>query len=246
MRTADLHRDASRVRRTAADTRVVDGLRYVRGRLDLVLPMALMMVIGLLAFNFQLTIPLLAKTVFHTGAASFGLLTTALAVGALGGALAGSARRSRPSVWVVLGAAVGFGATTALVGFGPSYGVTALLLVPAGFFMIFFAQACNQRVQLGADPDMRGRVMALYVMIFLGTNPIGAPLIGWVSSAYGPRAAFWLGGVAGLLVAGAALAYRLRLAGGRIRLRLLPRPRFSVVIPEQPARRSTTSAAIVR
>ncbi len=235
MRTADLHRDAGRVRRAAADTRVIDGLRYVRHRLDLLLPMALMLVVGMFAFNFQLTIPLLAKTTFHSGAASFGLLTTALAVGALGGALAGSARRSRPSVWVLLGAAVGFGATTVLVGFGPNYPLTALLLVPAGFFMIFFAQAANQRVQLGADPDMRGRVMALYIMIFMGTNPVGAPLVGWVANQYGPRMTFWFGGLVALLVAVAALVYRLRLAGGRIRLRLLPLPRFSVVLPEKTA-----------
>jgi MFS family permease len=235
MRVADLHRDAGRVRRAAADTRVIDGLRYVGRRPDLVLPMALMLVIGMFAFNFQLTIPLLAKTVFHTGAASFGLLTTAIAVGALVGALAGSVRRSRPSVWLLLGAAVGFGVTTVLAGCGPSYLSSALLLVPAGFFMIFFAQAANQRVQLGTDPDMRGRVMALYAMIFLGSNPIGAPMIGWVATVFGPRATFWLGGAVALVVALAALAYRLRLAGGRIRLRLLPLPRFSVVLPERPA-----------
>jgi MFS family permease len=197
--------------------------------------MALMLVVGAFAFNFQLTIPLLARTVFHTGAASFGLLTTALAVGALGGALAGTARRARPSVWLVLGAAIGFGLTTAFVGFGPSYLTTALLLVPAGFFMIFFAQASNQRVQLGADPDMRGRVMALYVMIFFGTNPISAPFIGWLSGRYGTRATFWLGGAVAVVVSVAALAYRLHLAGGRVRLRLVPLPKFTVVIPEKTA-----------
>ncbi len=235
MRVADLHRDATRVRRAAADTRVIDGLRYVRSRPDLMLPMALMLVVGMFAFNFQLTLPLLARTVFHTGAASFGLLTTALAVGALGGALAGTGRRARPSVWVVLGAALAFGITTTLVGFGPSYLVTALLLVPAGFFMIFYAQASNQRVQLGADPDMRGRVMALYIMIFMGTNPVGAPLIGWLAAQYGPRATFFLGGGLALLVSAAALVYRLRLCGGRVRLRLRPLPKFSVVLPEKPA-----------
>jgi MFS family permease len=235
MRVSELHRDPGRVRRRADETRVRDGLRYVFGRPDLVLPMALMLVVGALAFNFQLTLPLLAKTGFHTGAASFGLLTTALAVGALGGALAGSWRRTRPSVWLVLGAAVALGVTTLLVGFGPTYLTTALLLVPAGFFMIFYAQASNQRIQLGAGADMRGRVMALYMMIFMGTNPVSAPLVGWLSSHYGPRAPFLLGGAVTLVVAGAALAYRLRLAGGRLRLRLLPRPRFFVVLPERPA-----------
>src|SRR5207247_2317301 len=136
-------------------------------------------------------------------------------------------------VWLLLGGAVGFGATATLAGLGPSYLTTALLLVPAGFFMIFFAQAANQRVQLGADPAMRGRVMALYVMVFFGTNPVGAPLIGWVSQTMGPRASIWLGGLVSLGVAGLALALRLRMAGGRLRLRLLPLPRFSVVLPEK-------------
>ncbi|HWB38380.1 MAG TPA: MFS transporter, partial [Rugosimonospora sp.] len=98
MRVVEFNRDSSRVRRTAAEARVRDGLRYVARRPDLVLPMALMLVISSLAFNFNLTMPLLARAVFHQGAASFGLLSTSLAVGALVGALAGSGRRARPSV----------------------------------------------------------------------------------------------------------------------------------------------------
>ncbi len=231
MRVGELHRDGLHegpVR--ARDARVIDGLRYVWRRGDLLLPMALIMVTGLLGFNFQLTLALLAKTVFHTSAASFGLLTTALALGALGGALAGTGRRQRPSVWLVLGAGVAFGAFETLVGLGPDYLAVALLLVPTGFFMIFFAQAANQRVQLGVEPDVRGRVMALYIMVFLGTNPVGAPLIGWLSETFGPRSSIWVGGLASLLVAAVALAARLRMAGGRIKVRVRPAPRFYVVV----------------
>jgi MFS family permease len=215
---------------SARDARVIDGLRYVFRRGDLILPMALMLVVGMLGFNFQLTLALLAKTVFHTSAATFGLLTTALAVGALAGALGGAGRRSRPSVWLVLGAGVGFGLLETLVGLGPDYVVVALLLVPTGFFMMYLAQAANQRVQLGVDPEVRGRVMALYIMVFLGTNPLGAPLIGWLSQTYGPRSSIWLGGLVSLLVAAAALAVRLRMARGHIRLRVRPSPRFYVVV----------------
>jgi MFS family permease len=189
-----------------------------------------MLVIGMLGFNFQLTLALLAKTVFHTSAATFGLLTTALALGALAGALAGAGRRSRPSVWLVLGAGVGFGLLETLVGLGPDYVVVALLLVPTGFFMMYLAQAANQRVQLGADPEVRGRVMALYIMVFLGTNPLGAPLIGWLSQTFGPRSSIWLGGLVSLLVAAGALVVRLRMAGGRVRMRVRPSPRFYVVV----------------
>jgi MFS family permease len=231
MNAADLHRDGLAGGRVSArDARVIDGLRYVFRRGDLVLPMALMLVVGMLGFNFQLTLALLAKTVFHTSAATFGLLTTALAVGALAGALAGASRRGRPSVWLVLGAGVGFGLLETLVGLGPDYLVVAVLLVPTGFFMMYLAQAANQRVQLGVDPEVRGRVMALYIMVFLGTNPLGAPLIGWLSQTFGPRSSIWLGGLVSLIVAVAALVIRLRMAHGRVRLRVLPSPRFYVVV----------------
>ncbi len=231
MRSSELHRDGlARGRVRARDARVIDGLRYVFGRRDLLLPMAIMLVAGMLGFNFQLTLALMAKTVFHTSAATFGLLTTALAVGALCGALAGAGRRERPSVWVLLGAGVAFGLCETLVGFGPDYSAVALLLVPTGFFMMFLGQAANQRVQLGADPELRGRVMALYFMVFLGTNPVGAPLMGWLAETFGPRSTIWLGGLASLLVAGVALVVRLRMARGRIRLRVRPSPKFYVIV----------------
>jgi MFS family permease len=183
MRSSELHLSP----RNATDTRIREGLRYVSQREDLLLPMALLLVIGLVGFNFQLTLAVLAKTVFQTGPAQFGLLTTALAVGALGGALAGSGRRSRPSVYVVLGAAVGFGALETLVGLAPTFLLTAALLVPTGFFMIYFMQATNQRIQLGTDATYRGRVMALFILVFVGTTPVGAPAIGWLAEQFGPR-----------------------------------------------------------
>jgi MFS family permease len=210
MRPAELYRADRTGRVPAADARVVDGLRYVSRRPDLVLPIALMLVIGMLGFNYQLTLAVLAKNVFHTGAVTFGLLTTALATGALGGALAGTRRRARPSVWLVLGAAVGFGVLGTLSGLMPTYGLTAVVLVPTGFAQIYLAQAANQRVQLGVDPELRGRVMALYILVFLGTNPIGAPLVGWLAETFGPRASIWLGALASLAVSLAALAWRLR------------------------------------
>jgi MFS family permease len=229
MRTADLHREALPPLRERDAARVVDGLRYVWQRPDLLLPMVVMLVVGMSLFNFQLTLAALAKTVFHTGAASFGLFTTALAVGALAGALAGSGRRGRPSAYVLLAAAGAFGAMGTLVGFAPAYWLVAALLVPTGFFMVFFAQAANQRLQLGVDAAFRGRVMALWVLVFFGTNPIAAPVVGWVAETYGAGASIWLGGLISLAAAGIALAWQLRHAGHRLRLRLRPIPRLSVV-----------------
>jgi MFS family permease len=225
MRASELHRASA----PATDTRIREGLRYVRARQDLVLPMALILVVGLAGFNFQLTLAVLAKNVFHTPPELFGLLTTALAVGALGGALASSGRRSRPSVWTVIGAAVIFGALETVVGFTPNFATTVVLLVPTGFFMILFAQATNQRIQMGLDATYRGRVMALFVLVFVGTTPVGAPLLGWLMEHYGARAGILLGGVMSLLAALAALAYQLRRSGARIRVRLRPLPKLYVV-----------------
>lgn len=225
MRASELHRAPA----PAADTRIREGLRYVRAREDLWLPMALLLVIGLAGFNFQLTLAVLAKNVFHTSPALFGLLTTALALGALGGALASSSRRSRPSVWVVLGAGIIFGVLEIVVGFAPNFITTAAILVPTGFFMIFFMQATNQRIQLGTDPTYRGRVMALFVLVFLGTTPVGAPLIGWLMEHYGARLGIWAGGVVSLIATLAALGYQLHRSGARIRLRLRPLPKLYVV-----------------
>ncbi|MFI1191700.1 MFS transporter [Micromonospora sp. NPDC020750] len=232
MRPAELYREALPPVGERNSARVVDGLRYVARRPDLLLPMAVMSVIGMSLFNFQLTLAALAKTVFNTGAASFGLFSTALAVGALGGALAGTGRRSRPSVWVVLGAAIGCAVFGTLVGVVPAYWMVVTLLLPAGFFMVFFAQAANQRVQLGTDAAFRGRVMALWVLVFLGTNPVGAPLIGWVAETFGAGASIWIGGLISLATALIALAWQLRRSGARLRLRILPMPRFYVVSPE--------------
>lgn len=233
MRPAELHREDLLPVKDRDSARVIDGLRYVARRSDLVLPMALMSVMGMTLFNFQLTLAALAKTVFNTGAASFGLFSTALAVGALAGALAGSGRRSRPTVWTVLGAAVATGVFGTLVGLAPTYWLVLTLLPFTGFFMVFFAQASNQRVQLGVDAAFRGRVMSLWVLVFLGTNPVGAPIIGWIAERFGAGASIWIGGLISLTTAVVALVWQLHRTGTRLRLRILPLPRFYVVPPAE-------------
>ena len=229
MRTAELHRETLPPIAERDSARVVDGLRYVWRRPDLILPMALISIVGMSAFNFQLTLAALAKTVFHTGAASFGLFTTALAVGALAGALAGGSRRARPSVYIVILAGIVFGGFAVLVGVASAYWLVVLLLVPTGFFMIFFAQACNQRIQLGIDAAYRGRVMALWVLLFLGTNPVAAPLVGWVAEHFGAGTSIWLGGAISLTASMVALVWQLRRSESRLRVRLRPNVRLQVV-----------------
>lgn len=224
MRTSELHRED----RVVTDARVREGLRYVWSRHDLLLPLVLLLVVGLAGFNFQLTLPVLAKVVFKTGPERFGLLTTALAVGALAGALLSGRRRARPSAYVVIGAAIAFAVSETLVGLAPTFWITTLLLAPTGFFMIFFAQASNQRLQLGTDAAFRGRVMSMFVFLFLGTTPVGAPIIGWVSEQFGPRLAIWAGGLLSLIGALAALAWQLRHSGARLAIALRPLPRLYV------------------
>jgi MFS family permease len=227
MRPQELHRSMSRP--SADDTRIADGLRYVWKRHDLLLPIALMAAVGMIGFNFPVTLAALAKINFHAGPSSFGLLTTALAVGALGGALAGSGRRSRPGVYVVLGAALAFAVFEVAVGFAPNFIVAMILLVPTGFFSIYLAQAANHRVQMGLHSAYRGRVMALYVLVFLGTTPIGASLAGWLGEHFGVPSSIWAAGVFCLVAAVAALVWQLRTSGDRLSLRGGSRPGLTLV-----------------
>ncbi len=232
MRTADLYREEPSERRVAgSQAKIVDGLRYVRARDDLLLPIGLMAVVGMIGFNFPVTLAALAKIDFAAGPSSFGLLTTALAAGALGGALAGTGRRSRPSAYVVLAAAFGFAVFEIAVGFAPTFPVAMLLLVPTGFFSIYLAQAANHRVQMGVDGAYRGRVMALYVLVFLGTTPIGASLAGWWAQRFGVPSSLWAAGLVCLVAATAGLVWQLRRTGARLRVRVSPRPRLVVVPP---------------
>ncbi|GID30172.1 MFS transporter [Paractinoplanes brasiliensis] len=243
MRTSELRPAA---RQAKKDARILDGLRYVGRRSDLVLPIALMFVVGMIGFNFPVTLAALAKIDFNAGPSTFGLLTTALAVGALGGALAGSARRARPSAYIVIGAAIAFGALEFAVGFAPNFVVAMLVLVPTGFFSIYLAQAANHRVQMGVDPEYRGRVMAIYVLVFLGTTPIGASLAGWWGEHFGVASSISGAGIVCFVAAVVALFWQLRSNGERIEMTLRPRPRLTLVPPvdlDQPAPAKLPTAA---
>ncbi|MFJ6523466.1 MFS transporter [Streptomyces filamentosus] len=201
IRPAELHRAARRPGRAP----VGEGIRHVLSRRDLALPMALVAVVGMFGFNFQLTLPLLAKVVFQADAAAFGLLTTALAAGSLVAAFVTTGRRSRPGLGHVVAAAAGFGAVEALAALAPGFGAAAALLFLTGFGSIYFSQAANHCVQLGADPAYRGRVMALFTLVFQGTTPFGALLVGALAESHGARSGLLLGGVASAFAAAVVL-----------------------------------------
>ena len=188
MRPADL-RPADRVARAPGQLR--EGLRYVLQRRDLLLVIVVTAAVGTFGLNFQITTALMATHVFHGGAQAFGLLTTAFALGSLAGALL-SARRAgrsgaRPGLRYVVGLAAGFAVLETIAGLAPSYPTFFVLLVPTGLLAISFATSANPFLQLGAEPQVRGRVMALYTLMFLGGTPFGAPFIGWLAETAGAR-----------------------------------------------------------
>lgn len=198
MRTSEL-RASGRVARARGQTR--EGLAYVRSRPDLLVPIVLVGVVGMFGLNFQITLALVAKEVFDRGADAYGLLLSCLALGSLLGALASARRSGPPRARRLFGAALAFGLLEVLVGLAPTYEVMAVLLVPTGVAVLTFTTTANTTVQLGSDPALRGRVMALYVLVFLGGTPIGAPLIGALTEWLGPRSSLLLGGVVTSLAA---------------------------------------------
>jgi MFS family permease len=202
MRTAELSPSA-RVARAPGQLRA--GLAYTWSHPDLVLAMVLAFIVGTFGFNYQVTIALMSREVYGLGAAGFGLLSTFFAVGSLSGALLSTRRSIRPRRGFLVGSVVVFGVLTVVTGLMPTYWSFAVLLVPTGAAGLVFSVANNSFVQLGADPQMRGRVMALYFMCFMGGTPLGAPVIGWIAENYGAPWGLILGGavcvVAGLVAA---------------------------------------------
>jgi MFS family permease len=145
--------------------------------------------------NFQMTTALVARQVFHSGASSFGLASTMLAVGALTGALLAARRGSPNRRRLLLLAAIAFGVLEVLTGLMPTYWSFLALLVPTGIALMTFTTTANATMQLSVAPEMRGRVMGLYMFVFLGTNPFGAPLVGWMAEQFGPRVSIVAGGL---------------------------------------------------
>ena len=169
------------------------GVRYVLGRPDLMLIMAIVFFTGTFGLNFQLTSALMATEVFGKGATEYGLLGTFLAVGSLTGSLV-AARRVRVRHRLVVGAALAFAALEMVAALMPTYLTFALMTPLLGLTALTMITAANTFVQLHTDPSMRGRVMALYMMIFIGGTPLGAPLIGWIGEVAGARWTLLVGG----------------------------------------------------
>ena len=182
-----------------------EGLRYAWSTPALRLVLVLTAVIGTLAFNFQVVLPLLAKQTFSGGADTLGVLYASMSIGSVIGALV-SAHEARATRRFVLGAALAFGAALVGAALAPTFALELLVLVPVGAAGIAFTAMANGVLQTETAPEMRGRVAALFTVAFLGSTPIGGPIIGWVSEQLGPRAGLWVGGIATLAVTVAAVA----------------------------------------
>ena len=211
MRPAELL-PAPRLSRQRGNVR--EGLTYVRQRRELLLPIVLVGIVGTFGFNFPITLALVDKVVFHRGAGAFGLLSSVLAAGSLVGALFG-ARREHPTTRLVIVSALAFGLFELCVGLMPTFITLAIALVPAGFAAITFSTAANSSVQLASAPEMRGRVMGVYMLVFAGGTPLGAPLVGWLSQELGARWGLIAGGVVCAVAAAVVLALSVRRAAAR-------------------------------
>jgi MFS family permease len=211
-----------------AKRQIREGLAYVRRRSDLLLVLGTAFFVGTFGLNFQMTSALMAQQEFHKGAQEYGILGTYMAVGSLTGALLAARRRSAPRGRFVVGMAVLFGLIEIAAGLMPSYVSYAAILPVLGLAALLTLTAANASVQMNVDPRLRGRVMALYMMVLMGGTPIGAPILGWVGQAFGARWTLIGGGalsVLGVLLCVVLVARRrhLHLVPG-----LRPHPHVSV------------------
>ncbi len=188
-------------------------LRYVASTPALSIPLAMMAVAGTLSFNFQVLLPLLADFTWNGTASTYAALTAAMGAGSVAGALLAGAR-GRVSNGLLVWAAAAFGGAMLLVAVAPTIELQLAALVPLGAASVTFAAGVNSALQIAVEPAMRGRVMALYSIVFLGSTPIGAPFVGWIADVAGPRAGLLVGAVAALLAAAGARAAFAR-CGGR-------------------------------
>ncbi|WP_328721073.1 MFS transporter [Streptomyces sp. NBC_00247] len=230
MRTSELHQMVTVPR---AKGQLREGLRYVKGRPELIWPIALVGFVGTFGFNFPIWLTAYADEIFHGGAGMYSFFNILMAVGSLIGALLAARRRSS-RLRMVVAAGTLFGLLEVAASLSPTVWIFAILLVPIGMLGMTTNISANTSVQMAADPAMRGRVMSLYMMVFAGGTPVGAPIVGWISDTYGPRTGFAVGGGISLLAA-LTIGFMLARVGGlRLKVDLRPgRPHVRFVPREQ-------------
>lgn len=204
---------------------LLEGVRYLAGQPKMLMILVVVFFAGTFGMNFQMTSALMATEEFGKGAGEFGILGSALAIGSLTGALL-AAGRTRVRMRLLLAAAVAFGVAEIVAGLLPSYVAFMLFSPLIGFSTITLLNSANATLQVESDPELRGRVMAIYMTIVMGGTPIGAPVIGWIGETYGARWTLFVGG--SLVLVGVVLAVLVRAASER-RLAAAERPREPAV-----------------
>ncbi|RMI12577.1 MFS transporter [Cellulomonas triticagri] len=233
MRTSDLHPMPVAPR---SKGQIREGIRYVRGRSDILVIMVVIGVVSTFGLNFQMTSALMARAEFGKGAGEYGVLGSVLAIGSVFGALL-AARRERPRVRLVIGAAFAFGVATGVQALMPTYVSYAVACIPVGLASLTMLTAANTTIQMSTDPAVRGRVMSLYLIVMLGATPVGAPIVGWIGETFGPRWSIGIGSISALLVATAAALWAKKRWRVQVRYRVLSRPHLEVVHPRVPSPR---------
>jgi MFS family permease len=205
LRTGQLHRSV-KANRGGLGGGLGEGFRYVWRRPDIKVILVMLFLIGTFGINFPIFISTMAVGVFHAGASQFGFLTSMMAAGSVSGALL-SARREKPGMSVIVAAAAIFGCGFCIAAAMPSYGLFGCALVIIGLSAQTFTTTANSTIQLSTEPEMRGRVIALFLAIAVGTTPIGAPFVGWVADTFGPRWALSVGAASGFGAVIVAILY---------------------------------------
>jgi MFS family permease len=210
-----------------------DAVRYLRGRPDLLMVLSVVFFAGTFGLNFQMTSALMATQVYHKGATEYGLLGSAMAVGSLTGALL-AARRTHIRLRLVVGAALAFGLVEILSGLMPAYYAFMAVVPLVGLTALTMITAANTTMQMATAPGLRGRVMALYLMVFMGGTPLGSPFIGWIGEQFGARWTLLVGG--GLTIIGVLLSVAVFSRGkGMLQRRVVRRQRAQEEREEVPA-----------
>jgi MFS family permease len=212
LRLSELHLKPRAVRSRGS---FVEGFKYVWTRPDLKAALLMLFLIGTFGLNFPIFISTMSVTAFHAGASQYGLLSSTMAIGSVTGALL-SARRARPRMALLLGAAAVFGVGCAAAAAMPNYVLFGMALVVIGVSTQTFTTSTNSLVQLSTEPAMRGRVIAILLAIALGGTPLGAPVVGWVADRFGPRWALGVGAASGIAAAFVGLLYLIKYRNFRV------------------------------
>jgi MFS family permease len=199
------------------------GWKYVGSRPDIVVVLIMVFLVGTFGFNFPIFTSTMTTVVFHQGATEFGWLSSIMAIGSVIGALL-AARREKPRIRIVILASLAFGFACAAAAIMPTFWTFALALIIVGVSSLTMVTSANAYVQTTTAPAMRGRVMALYMAIFAGGTPLGAPIVGWVANEWGPRWSIGVAALSGLLAGGVALGWMI--VSRHLRLRIDPTARF--------------------